>query len=95
MKINMSMERYDIKSLDDIYKASVTFKDKCEELEYLGFVMKQRLDRANEEFETINYQRVEQAIVSYLKKMKNMREEVTELANSCHEFAEKIADIWS
>lgn len=95
MKINMSLERYDIDSLEEVYNASERLRNKSEELEKLGEIMKFRLAASEDEFETINYVRVKEAIDDYLLKMKLMREELTELSKSCHDFAEKIAEIWS
>ena len=72
MRINMSMERYDIQALDEIYKIADDLNKKSQILETLGVVIKQKLIASSDEFTTINYSRIEEASNSYLKKMKLM-----------------------
>lgn len=95
MKINMSMDRYDIGSLEEVYSISNSLKEDAGVLEILGKTLKSRLVTAEEEFSTINYNRVKEATEDYLQKMRMMKEELTELSQSCKQFAEKIHLIWS
>lgn len=94
MRINMSLNSYDIDALDEIFSISNDLNNKSEVLEILGLNMQKRLNMASDEFTTVNYERVKEAIDSYILKMRIMREELTELSQSCKDFAEKIASIW-
>lgn len=95
MKINMSLERYDIDALDEIYTTAADLHQKSELLETLGTSMRAKLNASADEFSTTNYTRVQEATEDYLHKMKLMKEGLTELSESCRELAEKIAAIWS
>lgn len=95
MKINMSLDRYDINGLDEVYNTADDLYRKSGILESLGIVMNEKIILSAEEFSSSNYGRVKEATDDYLKKMKIMREELIELSKSCRELAEKIAEIWS
>lgn len=96
MKINMTMKRYDVVALDDVYKIADEFNLKSYELEILGKIMLKRLDEAADQFTSINYKRVKEATENFVKKMNLMQKEVIELGESCRAFAEKLEmEIWS
>lgn len=95
MKINMSLDKYDIDGLDEIYNTADDLYKRSELLESLGIAMSEKIIISAEEFSSSNYGRVKEATDDYLKKMKIMREELIELCKSCRELAEKIAEIWS
>ena len=95
MRINMSLERYDVKALDEIYHTVDKLNNQSEILESMGIFLKNRLVQSSEEFASINYVRIYEAAVDFLEKMKLMREELTELCKSCRDLAEKIAEIWA
>lgn len=91
----MSIDKYDIDGLDEIYNTEDDLYKRSELLESLGIAMNEKIIISAEEFSSSNYGRVKEATDDYLKKMKIMREELIELSQSCRELAEKIAEIWS
>lgn len=95
MRINMNMDSYDINSLEEIYSTVAEFKGQCEALESCGIFIKEKIIKAQDEFTSINYHRVQEATEDYLKKLGIMRTELEELFQSCKQFAEKMNLIWS
>lgn len=94
MKLSMSIDRYDIKALDSITNTMTDFKSKISFLETIAIMMNSQLDTAGEDFDSVNYERAKLVIDSFLKKMREMDFEITELSESCIAFAEKIQMIW-
>ena len=95
MKINTSIEAYDVRSLSEIGSTVTEINNQCALLEGLGAFMKAKLAGASDEFNNINYQRTQAAIDSYIKKMSAAQTELTELASSVKAFEEKIRAILS
>lgn len=95
MKLNQSIESYDIKSLQGIEEGVKKMKNHCEQLCQLGELLKNKIQKAKDGgFQDINMDRAEELINEYLKKMKNAESEYLELSNSVNEFVEKIHHIW-
>ena len=95
MRINLNIERYDIKSLSDIYSTAEELRGQCRDLRSFGELMTRKAKDAHEYFDTINYERMKEALESFLKKMESAQEEFDELLRSCRQFAEKISELWS
>lgn len=95
MRINMSIDRYDILALNEIYQITDKLNRKSSILEELGIVIQNKMKACADEFTSINYTRVQIASADYCKKMRLMRTKLEELSKSCHDLAEKIADIWA
>ena len=94
MKLSMNIDRYDIKALDQIVQTMGDFKNKITILEQLGVMMNRELDIAGADFDSVNYFRAKEVIDSFIKKMREMDLEITELSESAIAFTEKIQRIW-
>lgn len=94
MQINLSIDSYDVKSLEQIFKIEKELTQKSELLNMYGNIMKGKLIGASNEFTSVNYERVEFAINNYLKKMELIRMQLKQLNKSCVAFAEKLGMIW-
>ena len=90
----MSIDRYDIKSLEDVYKTSRDLQRITEELESIGNLILKKLQACSTEFTSVNFNRIEAAVNIFIKKMDIGRVELTELSKSCRDFAENIGIIW-
>ena len=95
MKINTSIESYNIKALSEIGASVIALNQQCQLLEALGQFVKVKLASAATEFDSINYERTQEAVDSYIKKSTVAQAELAELADSVKAFQEKISHIWS
>ncbi len=95
MKINMTLERYDVKSLDEVYETTKRLRKRCGTLKAVAEFLKSKLASANEEFDSSNYVRVNEASEDFVKKMNLMEQELLELGESCYQLAEKLNELWS
>ena len=95
MKINTSIESYNIKALSEIDATVTDINNRCSQLEAIGQFIQTKLAAVSSEFDNVNYERAQAAINSYIKKLAVAQTELTELSNSVKAFKEKIAHIWS
>lgn len=95
MKINTNIDRYDIRSLDEVELIVRKMHNRAEALSELGTIMRNRLNGAAIEFTSVNYTRVSDACDDYIKKMNKMETELNELATSIKQFTDKIREIWN
>ncbi len=95
MKIQTSIESYNIKALSEIGATVTDINNRCAQLEALGQFIQLKLKAASADFDSINYERTQAAIDSYVKKLIVAQTELTELADSVKAFQEKIAHLWS
>jgi molybdopterin-guanine dinucleotide biosynthesis protein len=89
-----SLESYDIKSLSEVHEKVNIIKNKCVLLEGYGYELKKMVEISSEEFNTINYVRIENATDDFIKKLRLSIEDLDILVKSCEAFIEKILEIW-
>ena len=94
MKLNKSMERYNVKSMGQIETATVEMTKQLTHLEELSQLMNRKMNEANQEFDTDNFTRAKESIIRFINRLHNMELEIDELAKSVKEFTEKIRRIW-
>lgn len=94
MKIAKSFDSYNIESLEDIERIVSEIGQQIPILENVGNFLKGKIISCADEFTSVNYERVKDAIESYLTKLNIFREEIIELVVSCKYFVDVIYRKW-
>lgn len=94
MKLNLNIDGYNLQMpLDELYRIIVEYQQQCQRLEGCGQFIKHKVIQANAEFTSENYNRTQEAIDDFLKRLGLMREELSELLQSCKQLMDKLEDI--
>lgn len=86
---------YNVANLDGISSGASDIAVKCNSLIECGNDMKSQVETANQDFDTVNYDRVYEHLNSYLQNANDFFEEISELVNSVKEYEDDKLRRWS
>lgn len=94
MKINLDYDGYDIKSLNAICEGVEELRRSRARLQEFETDIRAQIDRAHQDFETVNYDRTYETLNAFRAKLFAFDQEMKELSQSVREFAEDIDRRW-
>lgn len=94
MKINGSIEEYDVRNLQEIYSTAESVYKKCVWLNRGATMMEHNITVAERGFTSENMARAKEVIKKYIRMLEDAGVELKELSDSANEFAEKLRNTW-
>lgn len=94
MRINDTIEEYDVRNLEAIYAAVEEVLKKCTGLGQSAGIMEHNISVAEKDFTSENMTRAKEIIKKYIQRLSEASAELKELSDSAVDFAEKLRKAW-
>lgn len=94
MKLNATIEEYDIKNLDALIASVGDILGMCRQLRSGAEALSHNIGMAEQGFQNENMQRAQEIIKKYIARLTDADRELRELITSVNEYAEKLRHAW-
>lgn len=94
MRLNNSIEEYDVKSLSQITNSVNEILAKCKKLDNGANSLSHNISMAQMGFDNENMTRGKELINKYIQKLESAERELKELVDSVNDFSEKLKKAW-
>ena len=94
MKLDMQIEKYDVKNLQSMVKSLETVLSYCRRTREDSEIMQNNIKVAEPYFQTSNMDKAKDEIKKFSLKLSEAEREISELIVSAKDFADRLSHIW-
>ena len=94
MKLNLSIQSYDVKNLEAIRQSVASERDSCRRLEQSAEIIRSNIAGFEREFSSVNMDRAKEIVDKYIRVLSDAQAEIAELLGSADEFMAKLRHVW-
>lgn len=94
MKLNLSIQSYDIKNMEAIRQSVMFERNSCRRLEQSAEIIRSNILGFEREFASENMERAKEIVEKYIRILNEAQMEIDELLESADEFMAKIRHVW-